>query len=152
MYPLFAALLIFAAPQPAAAHALPVQTEYHAFPEAPSSTPMISKEALESAPLSTTTIERMVKNAQQKYNLDDSFYRTLRCESAGFKNIQSQVQSATGPGGKEDSWGVAQIYLPAHQTITRAEALNPHFAVEWAAEQFAAGKAYLWTCYRLLFE
>lgn len=94
-------------------------------------------------------IEEMVRDTQRDYGLSDSFYNTLKCES-NFENIQSLVPDVTGPNGREDSWGVAQIHLTAHTDVTREEALDPAFAIPWAAQQFKMGNAELWTCYRNL--
>lgn len=93
------------------------------------------------------TIEQRVLQMQEKYNLDDSFVRTMQCESAGWLNIQSMIPAVGGPNGREDSWGVAQIHLPSHPSITRAQALDPEFALEWSAKQFKAGNARMWSCY-----
>lgn len=111
-----------------------------------------SAEAYEPAPVATTTtdIEALVRTVQATYGLGNSFYKTLRCESAGWQNIQSLVPNPSGPSGREDSWGVAQINLPSHTEVTKAQALDPAFAVDWAAQQFKAGNAWWWTCYREL--
>lgn len=66
---------------------------------------------------------------------------TLKCES-GFND--------TAVGDNNSSFGVAQIHLPAHPDITKEEALNPFFSIDWAAREFAAGRANEWTCYRNL--
>lgn len=73
---------------------------------------------------------------------------TLNCETQGFVNRQSHVINPDGPGGHENSWGVAQIDLDYHPDITQAEAMNPFFAINWAAQQFANGNQNEWTCYR----
>ena len=67
---------------------------------------------------------------------------TLRCES-GFNS------NAVGDKGK--SFGVAQIHLPSHKDVSKEEALNPFFAINWTASEFAAGRQKQWTCYRILF-
>lgn len=100
--------------------------------------------------LSTTTIEALVRTTEAQYGLTDSFYNTLKCESAGWQNKQSQVPHAAGPNGLEDSWGVVQIHLPDHPDVTRAQALDPSFAVPWAAQVFKEGDAHLFTCYNNL--
>lgn len=85
----------------------------------------------------------------QKYGLNENhFVSTLREESDDWANIQSLVQNKNGPNGREDSWGDAQVWLPAHPEITRAMALSPAFSIEWAAKEWAAGNAASWTVYR----
>lgn len=67
--------------------------------------------------------------------------RVAQCES-GLNPL------AKGDGGK--SYGIWQIFLPAHPTITKEQALDPVWSTTWAAEQFAAGRASLWTCAKIL--
>lgn len=69
------------------------------------------------------------------------FLATIGCES----HWDSQ---AIGDHGQ--SYGIVQIYLPAHKDITGAEALDPIFALNWAAEEWSEGRAYEWTCEREL--
>lgn len=68
---------------------------------------------------------------------------TLKCES-GFN------PKAVGDKGK--SFGIAQIHLPAHPTITKQQALDPMWAIDWTAQQFAKGEKgkRMWTCWRNL--
>jgi hypothetical protein len=64
------------------------------------------------------------------------------CES----NLDS---SMVGDNGQ--SYGIAQIHLPSHPNITKEQALDKQFAIEFTAKQFAKGNAKLWTCYRKLY-
>lgn len=100
------------------------------------------------------SIDALITEAAEKYGVDrEHLYGTLEYESDGFRDItiQSQVPSATGPNGKEDSWGICQIHLPDHPEITREEAQDPAFCIPWTAEQFAAGHAAQWTAWRILY-
>lgn len=110
---------------------------------------LVEDAALRQAPLSRSTIEKMVLDTQKKYNLSDRFYGTMQCESMGFQNIQSKVPKKNGPNGREDSWGVPQIHLPAHPNITRTQAMDVRFAIDWAGKQFALGRERMWSCYTL---
>jgi hypothetical protein len=76
------------------------------------------------------------------------FVATLDCESDGFKDpaIQSQVPHKGGPNGQEDSWGYAQVHLPDHSDISREQAVDPTFAVLWAAKEFMR-RPEQWSCY-----
>jgi len=53
-------------------------------------------------------------------------------------------------GKREQSYGIAQIHLPAHPHITLEQALDPLWSIEWMAEQFAEGRENMWTCHKLL--
>ena len=96
---------------------------------------------------STTTIEAHVREVQDEYGLGRDFYDTLKCESMGWRNVQSHHPSARGPNGRENSWGVAQIHLPSHPEVTQEQALDVRFAVEWTAKAFVAGDKAMWTCW-----
>lgn len=83
-----------------------------------------------------------------------TMYKTLECESAGFQNIQSMIPHKGQPNGREDSWGLVQVYLPAKnkdfegKVITKEQALDPDFAIKWMAWQFSIGGARKWSCWR----
>lgn len=81
-----------------------------------------------------------------------SMIETIRCETGNTFDplIQSFVPSPHGPNGREDSWGLSQIHLPSHPDITRAQAQDPRFAVEFMAQEFAKDNAWKWACWKLL--
>lgn len=74
------------------------------------------------------------------------FLATLKCEG-DFYNGQSYVLKEGGPNGREDSWGVAQINLPYHPEITKAQALNPFWSINWMADQWLKGNEWKWSCW-----
>lgn len=63
--------------------------------------------------------------------------------------LQSEVRDPSGPHGRENSWGLAQIWLDkrGHPEVSRAQAIDPEFAVDWAGKEFAAGKEHEFHCY-----
>lgn len=100
--------------------------------------------------MSTSTVRALIEASAAKYGVNAVQLRnTLWCESQ-YKIGQSEYPDASGPNGREDSWGVAQIHLPDHPDVSREQAQDITFAVDWAAKEFAAGRATQWTCYRLL--
>lgn len=82
--------------------------------------------------------------AQSKYGHIPYFVETLKRES-GYESIQSKV---IRNGIREPSYGCAQIHEPSHPTITREQAMDCIWSIDWAAEQFLKGKACMWTEYR----
>lgn len=101
-------------------------------------------------PIETAVIDTLITEASEKYGVNrDHFFKTLDCESEGFFDVRTQsfVPDPTGPNGREDSWGVAQIHLPDHLDITKAQAQDPEFAIPWAAQEFAAGNEQIFHCY-----
>ena len=76
------------------------------------------------------------------------------CESGYQSDVQSKylyteknVPRGYKVGDREQSFGLVQIHLPAHPTVTKEQAKNPYFAVEWLAQGIAEGKASMWSCY-----
>jgi hypothetical protein len=73
----------------------------------------------------------------------DELYGTLNCESGLDPSIV---------GDHGTSYGIAQIHLPAHPDITKSEALDPQFSVNFAAHEFSKGRQAEWSCYKLLYK
>lgn len=69
--------------------------------------------------------------------------RIIECES-------SFNPDAVGDNGT--SFGLAQIHLPAHPDITKEQATNPDFAIEFMAKALAKGQGQMWTCYNMMQE
>lgn len=65
----------------------------------------------------------------------------LKCES----NLN---KDAVGDNGR--SFGVAQIFLPAHPDISEEQALDPEFSIRFIVDAFAAKEQRMWTCARIL--
>ena len=66
------------------------------------------------------------------------FLAVIECESRFNKN-------AIGDSG--NSYGLAQIHLPSHPTVTRELALNPFWSLNWMAEQWIKGNKKIWSCW-----
>ena len=76
-------------------------------------------------------------------------YATVQCETAGTfdPTIQSRI---TGKNGREQSFGLAQIHLPSHPDITREQATDPDFALDWMTSEWSKGRSWQWSCARKL--
>lgn len=111
-------------------------------------------EAAETTELAWTpsSIEELAKQIAQRKGIPEYlFVETMRRESAGFTVIgQSTVPNAEGPNEREDSWGICQIHLPDHLEITKEQAEDPSWCLNWSADEFKAGHARNWTEYRKL--
>lgn len=91
----------------------------------------------------SSTAEDIILSYAAHYGIDGKvFLNTLRCESGFTASAKGDYVS-----GNPTSFGVAQIHLPAHPEVTRAEALDPLWSIDWAAHQFSLGNAYMWSCY-----
>ena len=84
--------------------------------------------------------------------------RVIGCESGWNPKIQSrhkynQGQVTRNPqwgvtvGEYERSFGLVQIHLPAHPTVTEEMATDPDFAIEFMAKAFSNGYQSWWTCH-----
>lgn len=49
-------------------------------------------------------------------------------------------------GAREDSWGPAQIHLPDNPSVSREQASDPDFALNFMAKAISEGKAGKWSC------
>lgn len=70
------------------------------------------------------------------------------CESSASTTVRSL--GILKDGRRENSWGLFQINLNAHQEITIASSTDPDFSIDWAARESNKGLApELWvTCYQ----
>ncbi len=87
-------------------------------------------------------IDYLVRTAEAA-DVDPTEVRTIiYCESE-WGNVQSKYMKN---GKREDSHGLAQIHLPSHPEVTRAEAYDPHYAIDFIVEHVKRGK-YIWYAY-----
>ena len=107
-------------------------------------------------PLATTTIvKNLIEQSAMKYDIASSTLdAVIKCESGydpmneGDYNLGPH--GIYTPGLGMTSFGVVQIHLPDHPEITKEQALDPVFSVDYLAEQIALGRGRQWTCYRIL--
>lgn len=107
--------------------------------EVPSPTPTV-KETPRSS--SKQVVKQLILDTAVAYGIDgERFLATAMCES-GLRT------DAVGDGGR--SYGIFQIHLPAHPTVSKEQAFDPKFAVDWSAKNFKKNP-YMWSCYRILY-
>lgn len=89
------------------------------------------------------TIEELIYDAAVRYNIDhDRFLATAKCES-------SLRPTVIGDDG--NSIGLFQIHLPSHPDVLMENALNPEWAIDWAAKKFKVDPT-IWVCYNKLYK
>lgn len=95
-------------------------------------------------------LEQLARNTAEAYDIDvEVFIETMRCESINFKD--PAIQSGHYLHGKrEQSFGVVQIHLPSHPDVSYEQAIDPVWALEWAANEFSKGNEHMWSCWRHL--
>lgn len=79
----------------------------------------------------------------------------ISCESGWQPALQSYHKySATNVppgyhvGDREMSFGLVQIHLPAHPSVSYEQAIDPRFSVEFLARNISQGRASMWSCYK----
>lgn len=87
------------------------------------------------------SISDLIAQSADKYNVSEkTMHQVVKCESMYNPN-------AVGDGGK--SFGLVQIYLPSNPTVTKEEALNPNYAIDFLAKGLSKGQGSKWTCFRI---
>lgn len=105
--------------------------------------PAMASQLLPVVVFSSTTAEDIVTSYAIKYGTSPTpLIATLRCES----NLRAD---AVGDFGT--SYGISQIHLPAHKNVTKAQALDPFFSIDFAAHEFSLGHQYMWSCWKSLY-
>lgn len=93
------------------------------------------------------TIDDEIERVAHKYKVSAELMRTtIQCESGGSTTIQSRHRRPDG--SREESYGLVQIYLPAHPHVSKEQAIDPVFAIDFLASNLAKGKGHMWTCIR----
>jgi len=94
-------------------------------------------------------VELLIRHKAQEYGVDaEKAVSVAKCES--HLNYDIQSYHIRPDGTREDSWGVWQIHLPAHPTVTREMATDPIWATEWAMEHLSKGHWSMWSCSKIV--
>ena len=67
--------------------------------------------------------------------------KVIFCES-------SNNRYAVGDGGK--SFGLSQIHSPSHPSVTKEQAFDIDYSINFMAKNISEGRGNMWTCYRIL--
>lgn len=95
-------------------------------------------------------IKQEVHEVALKYNVSESVMnKVIKCESMGSTTIQSYYSTN---GKRESSYGLAQINLIHHPNVTKAQAFDPAFAIDFLGKNIAKGHANWWSCWKILYK
>lgn len=102
-------------------------------------------------------INKEVEDKAKEYKVSaDLMKAIINCESQGSTTIQSNHRYHAGNvpkgykiGDREMSFGLSQIHLPAHH-VTKEEAIDPKFAIDFMAKNISEGHANWWSCYKMI--
>lgn len=129
-------------------------------PETSIAQTVVDKEVIDQAPCKSgetnkDCVQRLVNIYAKQYGVSaGAMMRTLTNENRTFQfDIQSGIKYKAGnrwkqpAGSYEKSYGIAQIHLPDNPEVTREQAIDPAFAVEFMAKKFAEGRQRMWMGY-----
>ena len=100
---------------------------------------------------SVVVVPPVVQESMQEYATSVSkahglntkrFLAVINCESTWDANVV---------GDNGNSFGIVQIYLPAHSNIKKEQALDPKWSIDWMAEEWMDGHYRQWSCYNNLY-
>lgn len=97
----------------------------------------------------TPELQSLARAKANEYGINaDRFVEVVSCETGNTwdPTIQSGAYNKRD-GGRELSFGLVQIHLPDHPDITKAQAEDPEFALDWAAKVWSKGGEHQWSCY-----
>lgn len=104
-------------------------------------TPKIAPKTIKKVKVSHYVIPtEKIAEIAEKYNVSRvTITKVIACES-------NYNPNAVGDGGH--SFGLVQIHLPSHPNITKAQALDQDFAIDFLGKKLSEGEGHIWTCYR----
>lgn len=89
------------------------------------------------------TLDDIVAEKSFKYSVSPKVVaKIINCESSNNPN-------AINITDREESYGLVQINLKVWKNITKEQATDPDFAVDYLAKNLSKGKASMWTCSKL---
>lgn len=98
-------------------------------------------------------VQKVYHYAKIHKNNPEIMIRTINCENDTWDiERQSELKYKKGnrwgfsAGIYEKSYGLAMIHLPDHPYITREQATDPDFAIDYMAEHL--GRDVTWSCYK----
>lgn len=93
----------------------------------------------------------LIEKAALKYGVSQNIIlKTIDCETGGTFNPLIQSTWINKKGQQEESYGLAQIHMPDHPEISRLQAEDPIFSVNYMALQMSRGNYSMWSCFTLL--
>lgn len=93
-------------------------------------------------PVEHLTVQQSIVKYAKIYNVSaKEMTLVMKCESG-------LNPHAIGDHGT--SYGLSQIHLPAHPDISKQQAFDVDFSVEFMAKSFSQGNQGMWTCWKMI--
>jgi len=106
----------------------------------PSKTEYKQEPVVEIDRTSRAYIEESIKKYSTKYGVSEDIVNwVVKCESG-------YIFNAVGDYGQ--SHGLVQIHLPSHPQVSKEQAYDTDFALEFLTRNLKEGNGRMWTCYR----
>lgn len=105
------------------------------------------------------TPREIVSVKSKEYGVSESLMvDIINCENTSWDTtLQSKLPySFSDPkrgiviGERERSYGLVQIHLPSHPSVSYEEATDPEFAIDFLAKNIAQGRLSMWSCAKIL--
>ena len=104
-------------------------------------------------PVQVVDIDQLVYKYSAQYNVSaELMFKIIKCENRDrIPDLQSQLhytrdhpEWGVKAGDRELSYGISQIHLPSHPSVTYKQAIDPEFSVEFLAKGLTTGVK--WSC------
>lgn len=105
-------------------------------------------------------VREKVTTLAKEYGVSaEQVYQTVYCENnthepdrqSEHRYTYDNPRWGTVAGEREKSFGLIQLHLPSHPTITYEQATDPEWSLEWMVQQFANGNQTAWSCWKKLY-
>lgn len=102
----------------------------------------------------------IIRRKSEEYQVSfETISKIIDCENDQRNpSVQSYVRYTEGQikrnphwgivGEREKSFGLVQIHLPAWPMVSKDQATDPEFAIDFLAKHLSLGNGGLWTCYK----
>jgi hypothetical protein len=101
-------------------------------------------------PESEQWIRTRVNHYAEKYGVAEStMNKIVQCESGFDPKAKGDFSTTTQ---EYTSFGLVQINLPHNKNVTKEEAFNVEYALDFLASGLSQGRGSRWTCFRQLFD
>lgn len=102
------------------------------------------------------TLDGKITRYSRKYGISEARFRALiLCENRSMNPSKqsdlyyqfSDPRRGIVMGEREQSYGLVQIHLPDHPDVSYSQAIDPDFALDWAAQKISVGWT-KWSCWK----
>lgn len=130
------AFVVFSIPQVLEARSL----------DAPTTSPAALQQATTTGS-DISAVKAAIARYARKYGVNEGIMTfVVDCETAGTFDPSIQSRHILPDGSREQSFGLAQINLPANPEISLAQAKDPDFSLDFLARALSKGEFWRWSC------